>query len=190
MSQPAEPQHMTTYQFQVDDETWAAWKETVPRSKSLEQRIIELIEADTEGRVVDAGGRRDRRDEQLESGERWEESDGTSHDLRACHEGESGVRIDSGFDGVEFPSTKDRDECVAAVEAAVAYLEARGSATMREIVRDVMPEHSLGYDIPELEEGDRYRGSWWRRIVKPGLEAVESVEKPTGAASEWRYVGE
>ena len=43
---------MVKYQFQIDDDTWAAWKETVPRSKSLETRIIELIEADTDGRVV------------------------------------------------------------------------------------------------------------------------------------------
>lgn len=42
---------MTKYQFQIEDETWDEWKETVPRSKSLEQRIIELIEADTDGRV-------------------------------------------------------------------------------------------------------------------------------------------
>ena len=45
------PDAMTKYQFQIDDEKWTEWKETVPRSKSLEQRIIELIEADTEGRV-------------------------------------------------------------------------------------------------------------------------------------------
>jgi hypothetical protein len=42
---------MVRYQFQVDDETWEEWKNTVPRSKSLETRIIELIEADAEGRV-------------------------------------------------------------------------------------------------------------------------------------------
>jgi len=42
---------MVRYQFQIDDETWGAWKETVPRSKSLEDRIIELIEADRDGRV-------------------------------------------------------------------------------------------------------------------------------------------
>jgi len=42
---------MVKYQFEIDDETWNAWKSTVPRSKSLEQRITELIEADTEGRV-------------------------------------------------------------------------------------------------------------------------------------------
>lgn len=41
------------YQFQIDREKWEAWKETVPRSKSLETRIVELIEADTEGRVLE-----------------------------------------------------------------------------------------------------------------------------------------
>lgn len=45
------PRQMVRYQFQVDDETWEEWKMTVPRNKSLETRIIELIEADAEGRV-------------------------------------------------------------------------------------------------------------------------------------------
>lgn len=53
MSQTPEPEIMTKYQFQIDDEKWENWKETVPRSKSLEDRIIELIEADTDGRVQD-----------------------------------------------------------------------------------------------------------------------------------------
>jgi|GEM_PF-4020683 len=43
---------MVKYQFQAEDDDWQAWKNTVPRSKSLEQRINELIEADTEGRVL------------------------------------------------------------------------------------------------------------------------------------------
>lgn len=43
---------MVKYQFQAEDDDWEAWKNTVPRSKSLEKRILELIEADTEGRVV------------------------------------------------------------------------------------------------------------------------------------------
>lgn len=51
MSSQPEAAGMVRYQFQIDDETWAEWKETVPRSKSLETRIIELIKADTEGRV-------------------------------------------------------------------------------------------------------------------------------------------
>jgi len=48
--QPEAPD-MVRYQFQIDDETWEDWKMTVPRDKSLEQRIIELIEADRDGRV-------------------------------------------------------------------------------------------------------------------------------------------
>lgn len=46
----------TTYGFTCDRVLWEEWKETVPRSKSLEQRIIELIEADTEGRVKEGSG--------------------------------------------------------------------------------------------------------------------------------------
>ena len=45
---------MVRYQFQADDDEWKAWKNTVPRSKSLEQRINELIRADTDGQVSDA----------------------------------------------------------------------------------------------------------------------------------------
>ena len=54
MAQAEEPDSVTRYQFQIEDEKWANWKDTVPRRKSLETRIIELIEADTESRVVDA----------------------------------------------------------------------------------------------------------------------------------------
>ena len=53
MSSTIESVNMVRYQFQIDDETWEEWKMTVPRNKSLEQRITELIEADTDGRVCD-----------------------------------------------------------------------------------------------------------------------------------------
>lgn len=53
MAQSVEDDPMTKYQFEVDDEKWEEWKDTVPRSKSLDKRIIELIEADTEGLVPD-----------------------------------------------------------------------------------------------------------------------------------------
>lgn len=43
----------TTFGFDYDREKWEEWKNTVPRSKSLEKRIIELIEADTDGRVIE-----------------------------------------------------------------------------------------------------------------------------------------
>lgn len=42
---------MTTYSFEVDDELWDDWKETVPRSKNLDERIAELLAADRDGDV-------------------------------------------------------------------------------------------------------------------------------------------
>lgn len=84
--------------------------------------------------------------------------------------------LEDALTDVDFPTGQDRDDCVAAVYAARDYLRENGPASMRQIVVNVMPEHSLGYDVPELEPGDRYRGSWWRKIVKPGLDALEDVE--------------
>ena len=56
MAQTTNPETVTKYQFQIDDEKWDEWKMTVPRNKSLEMRIIELIEADTQGRVEEPEG--------------------------------------------------------------------------------------------------------------------------------------
>jgi len=43
---------MTSYQFSISKSKWEKWKRTVPRSTSLDSRIIELIESDTEGRIM------------------------------------------------------------------------------------------------------------------------------------------
>lgn len=52
-----------------------------------------------------------------------------------------------------------------------------------------MPEHPLGYDAEDAlatvdAEDERYRGSWWRKVIRPGLAALDGVEKPPGA-NEW-----
>lgn len=52
MAQARNDESMVKYQFQADPDEWTAWKNTVPRSKSLETRVNELIRADTEGRVT------------------------------------------------------------------------------------------------------------------------------------------
>jgi hypothetical protein len=95
---------------------------------------------------------------------------------------------------VTFPSGVDRGYATAAVFAARDLIRERGGATKKEIVREVMPEHPLGYDVDaafaKFEAGERYRGSWWRKVMKPGLEALGDVEKPAQGRSEWRYVGE
>jgi len=53
MEGPHEPAAMVKYQFEIDDDTWNDWKDTVPRSKALDVRLVELIEADTEGKIKD-----------------------------------------------------------------------------------------------------------------------------------------
>lgn len=88
------------------------------------------------------------------------------------------------FANMDFPAGRDQDECIRAIGAAREFVDENGGASMREIVANVMPEHPVGYDVPDLEPGDRYRGSWWRKIVRPGLEAFEDVEKPRGGG-EW-----
>lgn len=37
---------MTYYNLEVEDDLWAAWKDTVPREMKLGDRIEELIEED------------------------------------------------------------------------------------------------------------------------------------------------
>lgn len=98
-------------------------------------------------------------------------------------------RLEDHLGAVDFPSNKDRADCLEAVAAAYGYLRERRSATMRQFVRDVMPDYSLGYDVPELKEGDRYRGGWWRRIVKPGLAALPDIRAPGGGETHWTLEG-
>lgn len=97
------------------------------------------------------------------------------------------------LEDVDFPRGRDREECEAAVRAARDYIRENGGATMRELVAGVMPAHPVGYDTPEIEAGelvpDRYRGAWWRKVVRPGLKALDDVEKPLQGASEWKYTG-
>lgn len=41
------------YQFKVDRDLWEDWKETVPRSQKLDERIITLVEHDLEDKRDD-----------------------------------------------------------------------------------------------------------------------------------------
>jgi biotin operon repressor len=93
------------------------------------------------------------------------------------------------FADIDFPQGRDRTECIDAIHAARDYLRENDKATMRDFVTDVMPDHPVGYDVPQLEPGDRYRGAWWRRVVKPGLKALPDVQSPASGQSEFRYVG-
>jgi hypothetical protein len=90
----------------------------------------------------------------------------------------------------ELPSTVDPDAARDAIHAAREFLEKRGRATKADFVRGVMRDQPLGYDpdaaLAKLEAGERFRGAWWRKVVKPGLEAFDDVEKPPRGASDWK----
>lgn len=93
-------------------------------------------------------------------------------------------------DAPDFPGGVDHGDGVEAILAARDYLRKSGPASARQIVLSVGGEFPLKYDIPEsLESGERYRGAWWRRVVKPGLQALDDVKAPATGGSEWRYVG-
>jgi len=90
----------------------------------------------------------------------------------------------------DLPGGVDAAEARAAIDAARELVADQGAATKAEIVREVMPEHPLGYDLEaaleKLDSENRYRGAWWRKVVKPGLEAADDVEKPPRGRSEWK----
>lgn len=94
--------------------------------------------------------------------------------------GRDGPRVDEHLADIDFPAGQERAACLETIAAVVQYLQTDGPASSREIVTAVMPGHSLGYDIPELEPGERYRGAWWRRIVKPALDELPGVEYREG----------
>lgn len=96
---------------------------------------------------------------------------------------------DSAPSFVDAPQHVDRAEALEAVDAIREYLRENGPTSMRELVLEVMPEHSLGYDVPDLDPGDRYRGAWWRRVIRPSLEAVDDVEY-RDSHSDYQFVGE
>lgn len=88
----------------------------------------------------------------------------------------------------DLPTTVDEAAARTAIAAVLDYLESHGSATKADLVAEIMPNHPLGYDVPEPDSG-RYRGAWWRRVIKPALKATPAVEPPQPGGSDWRWVG-
>lgn len=96
------------------------------------------------------------------------------------------------LDTVDVPGTVDLDDARDALQAAAEELQQRGRATKGELVAAVMPSHPLGYDVDDALEkidatNERYRGAWWRRVIKPGLTELDAVDAPGRGASDWKW---
>jgi hypothetical protein len=54
-----------------------------------------------------------------------------------------------------------------------------------------MAEHPLGYDaeaaLETIAAGERYRGAWWRRVIRETLREHPAVKQH---GTEWRYVAD
>lgn len=104
-----------------------------------------------------------------------------------------GGGLEAALVDVEFPESVDRDAAIETVRAASAVVHESGPVSKGDLVAAVMPDHALGYDVDAAlakveASGERYRGAWWRKVVKPGLGALDDVEYQNGVG--WHVVDE
>lgn len=157
--------------IQVSDELADELHSRKDRGDSYEDVIWRLIDRTEQG-----GAEREPTEEPRERGEEGRSSEG--------HHGSEDV-----LSALSFPGGVDHEDGVEAILAARDFLREQGPASMKEIVTSVGPDHPLKYDPPEeIDTGERFRGSWWRKVVKPGLEALDDVEAPNTDEGETDWV--
>lgn len=178
MSETVQAVTMTTYQFEIDDDDWTDWKDTVPRSKALDERIRELIEADTEGRVQ----------EEAEGAEPESRAESPSEPADPETQGASAppIGVDGDLrdrlDALDFAdpmdpayTREDRVELLAAVYWRLE--EADGDWVTRDDLRDLFETRPAGYGSED---------SWFERFIQKYLPKLEEVEKRGVGASGMR----
>jgi len=146
-TEPTTTPVVVTYQFQVEDDEWKEWKDTVPRSKSLDTRLRELIKADAEGRVLDPAH------EPEDTTERYDHVDDVVP--------ESGVveRVSSEWSDDAGRLAARRD----AAEAALDLIRDRGTLSKSTALDELHDSHAVDGQSPE---------TWWRQNVRPVLREV------------------
>jgi len=156
---------MTTYQFEVDDDVWDDWKQTVPRSKSLQQRIIELLEADAEGRVRQGPVDHER-------------DDGPTPVVE--HATPAAGPID---EVVETARAAWADDPDARRQARVDSLRAALESVKDEPLSKSELQAAAYPDSDDLGQNER---TWFRKTVKPYLQEVAEY---SNSDHQWHYSG-
>jgi hypothetical protein len=159
---------MVTYQFDIDPDTWARWKDTVPRSKTLDERLRELIVADTEGRVRPPDTDEARNDKAAEAGIT------TSNPTPEADRD----RLADALPG----SGEVLDARVDAIGDMYGVLREEGAAEKSDLL-DAIDVEATGYASP---------ASVWANMVKgrDTLAGCPGVETPRSGMSTWRFTGE
>lgn len=178
MNAKEQPPGMVKYQFEVDDDDWKQWKKTIPRTKTLDARIRELLRADTEGRVEVPTD--------LEEGESSESPQGQDSDNTAAQEppepadltDEQRERLRDRLAG----SGETLEARVDAISTMYALLREQGSAEKDELLSVV--------DVDEV--GYQDETSTWANLIKgkDTLQSLPGVEPASQTRTEWRYVEE
>lgn len=168
MAGAPEPGGMVTYQFEIDDGEWEEWKETVPRSKSLDERIRELIRADAEGRVLEerVDANRDREAQPHDVEETGTEPSGFTPEavLGLAYDRElTDTRADVLIEFVEWVASRDGEITKSDFEQEF-WSEERATRT--------------GYNA----------GSFWEAFAKAAMRQLDAFEKPN--ARTYRFVGD
>ena len=166
---------MVTYQFEVNGDIWRKWKDTVPRSKNLDERLRELILLDAEDRIggphhVDAGvAAPDETEAETETD--TARSDNTADTTPAVDREQLREALAGSDDVLEAR--------VDAIVAMYNHLRREGEATKGELlgVVDVDAVNYAGSD------------SVWSNMVKgkKTLRTLPGVEPPPTGRSTWRY---
>lgn len=168
----ADSGHMVKYQFEIDDDEWERWKNTVPRSKALDQRIRELIQADADGRVDES------------QSETPEVQGDVGSPLRDDHapDPEPRSRPEADVDQLreELAGSGDLlDRRVDAILDMYDYLVEHGEAEKSDLLGAVDVDE-VGYQDAE---------SVWSNMVKgcDTLRALDGVGTPPEGKTTWRY---
>lgn len=160
---------VVTYQFEIDDDDWAAWKDTVPRSKALDERLRELIAADTDGRVRE-GATDERGAAPTPAAAVNPASSG-----RPALSGDTEQRVREALAG----EGDELDRRVTEIAKMYAYLREHGEAEKDELL-DAVDVDATGYASRE---------SVWSNMVKgrDTLRVLPGVETPPTGKTTWRY---
>jgi len=158
---------MVEFRISVDDDEWQRWKRTVPREKSLHDRIVELLEADADGRVASP----------LDP---TPTSAATDDGPTPAVEYES--RPDSVADVLERAREDFSDDSEDRQQARLDSLQAAVEA----VVEQPLSKSEIENRIYDGEVRGQNAETWFRKTVRPYLKEVAEYDN---ADRKWHWTG-